>query len=202
MPKLGDLLRLADPFQEACWLAESPAGLLGKLAPESLRRVGTYIGTPQETWTLAEWKLAAEILAYFADEIERRQREADEAKRRAASPKKRGPKPKKLLPLRGLLHVGRGRGRPRKLPEEKERETLSAFLDLKAELEKRDRKKYTDKAAAELLARDWRKARGERESLAREDAERLRRVVSGWRRKYGAPLKAKKATRKQSGNSG
>jgi hypothetical protein len=204
MLKLRDLLRLPDPFQEACRLADSPGGLLGKFPPELLRRVETYIGTPQEKWTIEEWKDAAEILGYFADELERRQQETDEARRLAAAPKKRGPKPKQgLIPLKGLLYVGRARGRPRKLSEAEECRSLDLFERWKATEGRRLGRKLTDKVAANVVW--WAiledQERGKPLSVAKRRAEASRKAraftkdVSRWRKKYGVPLRTRKVTR-------
>lgn len=185
MLKLRD--RLSDPFLEACRLANG--GLLGKRPSEALRRVEAYIGAPSASWSVREWEQAAEILGHFADELQRRTREA-------AFQRKRGPRPKQ-----GLLQVGRGRGAPRKLSEAEERERFELFERWKATEGQRLGKKLTDKRAAQALwltilqGRD----RGlplsavKRREEASRKADAFTKDISRWRKKYGVPLRNRKA---------
>ena len=196
MPTLSDLSRRPDPFAEACRLAEQLTRMVGAADPKSFRPVETQIGKARATWTLTEWREAALILGHFADELQRRQHEAEEVRRLAALPKKRGPKPKvttqlSLEALRSFFGL-RGPGPPRRISADKERDALYTFLELKAAYEERDGRKYTDLHAAQLLAREWRTARGERLSRATQDANAYAKRISRWRHRYGVPLRTKR----------
>jgi hypothetical protein len=196
-------LRDPDPFVEACRRFDVRRG---KVRPLSLDRVQKYLRTQLESWTILEWRSAAELLGHLVNELEERQRWDDQSRRILDAvlnaPRKPGRKAKfSSLGEAVLGRPKRARGRPPKLSEAENREYLQAFLKWKAHEERRRGTDLTDRAASHALLLERAKEQGERASRAKQKAVAFAKDISRLRQKYGMPRRRERRVTTKSQNS-
>lgn len=118
-------------FRDACFEATKPPGLLGGVCePTAYRRLISQFSKPQGKWRLEEWKLAARILGFYADELmEQRRRDA-----RAFEKRSKG-RPRKFI-VKGLLSDSldepKKRGRKLKITDRHHKNLLRFVAELQA----------------------------------------------------------------------
>ena len=158
-----------------------------------------HIAKPSDTWDATQWRHAALVLGYLADELEEWQRLA-----LTPTPKKRGRKPTTIL---GALNsIGpksterRRPGRPKKWTDRQAEEMLHRFLERKAELEKAEGVTLTDRAVIERRVREHLASTGDRQSKAPALTNAMAKDFSEWRQQFGVPLRKKSPHSKQSRN--
>ena len=124
-----------------------------------------YIGKPSDTWDGTQWRHAALVLGYLADELE-------EWQRLALTPKRRGRNPTTILGAVNAIGPKsterRRPGRPKKRTDPEAEEMLHRFLERKEELEKAEGVTLTDRAVIEGRVRQYLASTGDRKSKAPE----------------------------------